>query len=124
MPDVAECFVVETLPPENGLDVFELESDGERIRLRGSTGVAIASALNYYLKEYCNASVSLRGDQLTLPKPLPAVPEKVRIATPLQAPLLPQLLLLQLLPRVVRLAPSGNASSTGWPFTALTCRSL
>ena len=34
----------------SGLDVFETDSDGERVVLRGNTGVSLATALNNYLK--------------------------------------------------------------------------
>ena len=82
LPGKEDCFELASIAKEDGLDVFEIESVGERIVLRGSSGVAIASALNWYLKHYCDASVSLLGSQLELPHPLPKVTEKVRIATP------------------------------------------
>jgi len=82
LPRRAAEFAVETIPRDQGRDVFEIESTGGRVVLRGSSGVAIASALNWYLKHHCNASVSLRGSQLDLPTPLPAVIEKVRLVTP------------------------------------------
>ncbi len=85
LPRQAAAFQIEQLEPENGHDVFEMESVGGKIVLRGTTGVAIASALNHYLKEYCHASVSVFwGDQLNLPGPLPAVPQKIRMVTPLK----------------------------------------
>lgn len=82
IPERAGDFDIEVLPLEQGQDVFEVESAGGRIVLRGSNGVAIASALNHYLKNYCNASISLHGSQLNLPDPLPAVPRLVRVVTP------------------------------------------
>ena len=62
--------------------VFEVESRGGRIVVRGSTGVAMASGLNLYLKTVCRRLVSVSGDQLTVPMPLPPVREKVRVRTP------------------------------------------
>ena len=50
LPDHADLFVFETIPAENGLDVFEVEGRDDTIVLRGSTGVAMASALNHYLE--------------------------------------------------------------------------
>jgi alpha-N-acetylglucosaminidase len=82
IPEAAAHFAVEVIPAENGNDVFEIQQQAGKIILRGSTGVAVASALNHYLEKYCNASVSLRGSQLELPEPLPGVPEKIRITTP------------------------------------------
>ena len=49
---------------------------------RGGTGVAMCSALNWYLKYYCNASASWRGNQLKLPDPLPEVERKIRKTSP------------------------------------------
>ncbi len=80
----ANKFDIESLPPEDVRDVFEIESVGDRIVLRGSNGVAIASALNHYLKNYCNASVSLHGNQLNVPDPLPAIAKPIRVVTPFE----------------------------------------
>lgn len=82
LPGHADRFRFESVPAENGQDVFEIEARDGRIVLRGSTGVAMASALNWYLKHHCHASVSLRGSQLDLPEPLPLPEEKIRIVTP------------------------------------------
>lgn len=54
----------ETLPvPTNGNDVFELESDGGSnstsagvvVTIRGSSSVALATGLGWYLRYYCKA---------------------------------------------------------------------
>jgi alpha-N-acetylglucosaminidase len=82
LPKQASRFVVETIPAENGFDVFEIESRDGKIVLRGNNGVAIGSALNWYLKYYCHCQVSWCGDNLEVPDPLPDVAEKVRHVTP------------------------------------------
>lgn len=83
LPKHANAFIVETIAPDNGSDVFELESRDGKVVLRGNNGVAIASALNAYLKDYCHANISWDcGDQLNLPKPLPVVAEKNRVVSP------------------------------------------
>ncbi len=82
LPKEAEHFVFEQIPADNGRDVFEIESRDGKIILRGSNGVSACSALNWYLKYYCKASVSLCGDQLDLPHPLPTVGKKVRQVSP------------------------------------------
>ena len=82
-------FNYEVIPAsQNGYDVFEVDADsthGEPV-LRGNNGVALASAFNYYLKYFCNGSISWgrdgSGDQLTLPKTLPLPQEKIRIVFP------------------------------------------
>lgn len=65
-----------------GPDVFEIESTGHGVILRGSSPVAQARALNCYLREYCHAQISWIGDQLNLPAVPPSVAAKVRGASP------------------------------------------
>jgi alpha-N-acetylglucosaminidase len=82
LPAGADRFVLETIPAEQGRDVFELESRDGKIVVRGNSGVAIASGWHYYLQNYAHCQVSLWGNNLTLPDPLPPVPEKVRRTSP------------------------------------------
>ena len=85
IPSGAYQFLIETIPKEKGQDVFEVDSKNGKIVLRGNNGVAIASALNYYLREYAHAHISWHcADQLNLPNPLPLPPQKVRIKSPMQ----------------------------------------
>ena len=58
VPGSAASFIVQRIPAADGRDVFEIESRGGRIVLRGSSGVAIASALNRYLEEVAVVTVS------------------------------------------------------------------
>ena len=78
LPARADAFVLEWIPADQGRDVFEIESRDGKIVLRGNHGVAIASALNWYLKYYCHCHVSLKARQLNLPHPLPPVQPAVR----------------------------------------------
>lgn len=82
LPGSADLFAVEHIPQENSLDVFEVESVGEKTVLRGSSGVAAASALNWYLRHYCHVQVSWRGGPVSLPDPPPRLEQKVRKTTP------------------------------------------
>lgn len=84
--DKAGRFAISYIAPENGKDVFEVESGGAggKIILRGSSGVSVASALNYYLKEYCHCLITWNGTNLHLPATLPGVAKKVHKATPYQ----------------------------------------
>lgn len=43
-----------------------------KIKIIGTTGVAASTGFHHYLKYYCNAHISWEGDQLDLPKKLPA----------------------------------------------------
>lgn len=82
LPNHADRFVIEYLPAANGKDIFELESRGNRIILRGNTGISVASALNHWLKNYAHCDISWNGTNLNIPKPFPMVPVKVRKVTP------------------------------------------
>jgi alpha-N-acetylglucosaminidase len=82
VPGQARFFLVEQIPAQAGLDVFEVESRGDRIVLRGSTGVAIASALNWYLEHVAGVTVTNPLRPVALSMLLTSVPEKVRITTP------------------------------------------
>jgi len=67
-------------PP--GKDVFEIDKRGDKIVLRGNTGVAIGSALYYYLTEYCHCQVTWNGTNLHLPASLPQPASKIRKTSP------------------------------------------
>ena len=83
VPANAAEIRVEQIPAgAGGSDVFEVETSGGRLVLRGNTGVSIASALNWYLANVAHAQMSWDGDNLGLPARLPAVPSKVRITSP------------------------------------------
>ncbi len=84
VPDHADNFLVELLSDEEGDDVFEIESKGEKIVLRGNNGVAIGSALYHYLKENAHCQITWNGTNLNLPATLPEVATKVRKTSPYQ----------------------------------------
>jgi alpha-N-acetylglucosaminidase len=76
----AALFQVEEL--KSVKDSFEIESRAGKVVLKGNNGVAVASALYYYLTEYCHCQITWNGTNLKLPKTLPAVAQTVRKATP------------------------------------------
>lgn len=78
IPTRASAFEVGYLPQENGKDVFEISSKKGKIILKGSTGVSIASAFNYYLNEYCHCQITWNGSNLALPKVLPVLKTPVK----------------------------------------------
>lgn len=78
LPGHADRFEFEVLPAEDGRDVFEIESRGGQIVIRGNTAGSMATGLNWYLNHFCQCHVSLHGRQLDLPDPLPAVRPQVR----------------------------------------------
>ena len=82
VPAKASNFLVEELPMAQGKDVFEIESKGSKIVLRGNNAGVIGSALYYYLREYAHCQITWNGVNLHLPAVLPRVPVKVHKATP------------------------------------------
>ena len=83
----ANRFEIDYIAPEKGKDVFEVGAApgaAGKIMLRGSNGVSVASALNYYLKEYCHCLITWNGTNLHLPGVLPAVTKKIHKTTPYQ----------------------------------------
>jgi Alpha-N-acetylglucosaminidase (NAGLU) tim-barrel domain/Alpha-N-acetylglucosaminidase (NAGLU) C-terminal domain/Glycosyl hydrolases family 35/Alpha-N-acetylglucosaminidase (NAGLU) N-terminal domain len=81
--DKASRFEIEYIAPEGGKDVFEVDQRPNKVGdqgrtlmpghivLRGSNGVSVASALNYYLKNYCHSLVTWNGSSLAFPAVLP-----------------------------------------------------
>jgi len=77
-------FDAQFIPQEKGKDVFEIESQNNKVILRGSNGVSVASALNYYLKNYCHCLITWNGSNLKMPAVLPSVKIKIHRTTPYQ----------------------------------------
>ena len=84
IPQHAALFKVEPLQQRNEKDVFEIESKSNHVVLRGNNGVAVASALYYYLTEYCHCQITWNGTNFNVPKQLPVVKEKIQKKTPYQ----------------------------------------
>ena len=78
----ASQFVIEENPANDGKDVFEIERRNNKIVLRGNNGVTIASALYYYLNEFCHAQITWNGTNLKLPSTLPKPTTKIHKQTP------------------------------------------
>jgi alpha-N-acetylglucosaminidase len=78
----ANRFKVEPLPDQQATDVFEIESKGNQIVLRGNNGVSVASAFYFYIREYAHGQITWNGTNLRLPESLPPVSEKIRKTTP------------------------------------------
>lgn len=69
---------LQEISSDKGKDVFEIENVNHKITLRGNNSVAMASALNWYLKYICNVHLSWNGDQMNLPATLPLPGQKIR----------------------------------------------
>lgn len=81
IPSHAVHFEVQELTSSSGKDEFEIESINGKIILRGTSGVAVASALYHYLTEYAHCQITWNGSNLALPENLPTVPARIHKAT-------------------------------------------
>ncbi len=61
--------------------VIQLESVEDKMSISGSSGVAAAMGLYYYLSEFCACHISWAGDQLNLPTTLPRIANAVTIVS-------------------------------------------
>lgn len=80
-PSIANRFDLHIISSTNNCDVYELESSGDLICLRGNNGISLASAYNRYLQDYCKCLYSPWGQQMHLPDQLPVVSQKKRVVT-------------------------------------------
>lgn len=78
-------FVIKIVPEkQDGSDWYALyEADG-KIGLEGNNGVSIASALKYYLTNYCGWHYSWCGEDTMLPDLLPLPEARVQKSSPYQ----------------------------------------
>lgn len=82
LPSHSHFFDVAFIPQENGKDVFQIETKNGQILLSGPNGVSVASALNYYLKNFAGCDIGWNGTNLNLPPKLPLPKEKIHKQTP------------------------------------------
>lgn len=74
VPQWSNNIVFEEIKSDSSKDVFEVEQLGNKILIRGNNANSMAVGLNYYLKNYCNVSVSWHKDYgVILPKSMPKV---------------------------------------------------
>jgi alpha-N-acetylglucosaminidase len=82
LPKHANQFVIEQITSTK--DTFTIESRNGKIVLAGNNGVSIASALYFYLNEFCHCQITWNGVNLNLPAKLPVVPSKIGKGSPYQ----------------------------------------
>ena len=82
LPSQENEFAIERIHAEHGQSVFEITGRNNKIVLRGSDGVALASSFNWYLKHVAQGQISSRSDQLNLPKHLPIPIKPIRKTSP------------------------------------------
>uniref|UniRef100_A0A8D2L159 Alpha-N-acetylglucosaminidase n=1 Tax=Varanus komodoensis TaxID=61221 RepID=A0A8D2L159_VARKO len=85
-PRAASAFSVSvnrSLAGPGGLDTYRLSSGAPGVvDVAGSSGVAAASGVYRYLKDFCGCHVSWSGTQLRLPDSLPPVPTEIVVTSP------------------------------------------
>ncbi|XP_060067038.1 alpha-N-acetylglucosaminidase-like [Ylistrum balloti] len=63
-------------------DTFLIQASGDYVNITGSTGVAVAMGLYYYLTNYCGCQYTWAGQQMNIPSPLPKVPAQgIKVTT-------------------------------------------
>jgi alpha-N-acetylglucosaminidase len=82
IPGYVHKFKVQALQSNTSKDVFEVDGANGMIILRGNNGIAVASALYYYLTQYTHCQITWNGTNLNLPVRLPIPATKVRKNTP------------------------------------------
>lgn len=76
VPNHAEQFKLSIQPGGSGRDHFEIAGSNDGlIQLSGNNQIAIASALNWYLKYFCHVQMGWNGSQMHLPAKLP-IPDR------------------------------------------------
>lgn len=78
VPDYADgiCFC----QSEDTLDVFELSSEGNRLIIKGNNANSMAVGLNYYLKNFCDVTVSWYAfEPVQYPHDMPVVEHPIRV---------------------------------------------
>jgi alpha-N-acetylglucosaminidase len=79
LPQHQNDFSLEMLSGQDNKDFFELDYVDGKVILRGNNNISLCVALNYYLKYYCNVSISwYANDAPEILEKLPAVPNKIR----------------------------------------------
>lgn len=79
-PEHSRFFFL-SLISSSGMDAWEVETHSgpggsTSVTLRGTSGVALASAFSWYLKYKCNSVYLWQEESLNLPSPLPEVSPK------------------------------------------------
>lgn len=74
IPKYATAFSLTVIPTQEGKDVMQLASLNSTVELRGSSTLALTSALNWYLNDYCNTTYDWTAFQVLMPSILPLPP--------------------------------------------------
>ncbi|MGB8537613.1 MAG: alpha-N-acetylglucosaminidase [Acidobacteriaceae bacterium] len=79
--DRAAEFDLAWIPAQDGRELYEIEAAGGKVRVAGSSGVAICRGAYSYLREACQAMITWSGRHLNLPSTWPALAHR-RVVCP------------------------------------------
>ncbi|MCM1449807.1 MAG: alpha-N-acetylglucosaminidase [Clostridiales bacterium] len=80
VPSIASHFEYTRVERPDSVDYFTLSQDGDKIKVEANCAGSMAMGLNYYLKNYCLATVSWYAtDEVQLPDDLPDVDAPVTV---------------------------------------------
>lgn len=72
----ANDFILQLIPKESGLDVYQVRAEKGRVYVSGSSGVTICRGAYDYLRKDCNCLFSWEGSSIHLPKVFPDSAER------------------------------------------------
>ena len=67
---------------ESDKDYYEISNHNGKIKIKGNEGLSLTTGLNYYLKYYCNVSITQQARQVKMPANVVPVTETIRKETP------------------------------------------
>ncbi|WP_432588593.1 alpha-N-acetylglucosaminidase [Streptomyces sp. HD1123-B1] len=83
LPDHAGQFRLTALSPGGGRERFEVTGSTGRLTVAGTSPAVLLTGVHWYLKYVCHAQLTWSGDQLGLPRKLPAPDRPVARSTAL-----------------------------------------
>lgn len=75
-----DWFVFEIAESEK--EFYEISSLDGKIKITGSSGVNIATGINYFYKYFCNVHISQVGNNTVMPENIPPVEKPIHFETP------------------------------------------
>ncbi len=79
VPWLVNSISFSSIPNENGKDVFVIQTKNKRIEIAASDVNSAAKALGFFLKNYCQRSMSNMGDNLAPVSVLPVIEKPVKV---------------------------------------------
>lgn len=79
--DRSQNSVFQLISSDEETDIFEVETVNNKTVIRGNSGISLSAGLNYYLKNYCNNSISWLGNNINLPAQFPIVSSKFSVSS-------------------------------------------